>query len=257
MEFESNVENQEGIGIDDVFQAPESAPQGGDGPSLAEVLGQDTAQQAPPEQGAEQTKVQTEPGWMKARIEKAVQKELARVQQEAENRIRAEYAPFREMLLQQEADKLVSSGKITDPALALQFVKMQKGESIDAPAAKPAKQDPEPEQTQTPAPDPMTEKYGKMLLSQALYIKEQGGPDVMAAYENDPEIQAKVLAMEWDFEDVANHLVSIGAKRKMPPATRTANVGGPKHFSIENMGRDDLNKLDEQLSKGVRVDLRK
>lgn len=251
------VEELEGNWDNDGSTAPEGTPQDGEGQSLEEILSQGSDQQAPPPKDAEQPKDKSEPGWMKARIEKAVQKELSRVKQETEAAIRAEYAPIREMLYQQEADKLVSSGKITDPALALQFVKMQKGAPAAEETPKPAPKERAQEEQETHTRDPMTEKYGKMLYSQARLIKEQGGPDVLAAFEKDPAIKAKVLSMEWDFEDVANYLDANPSKRTMPPTARAANAGGASRVNIENMGKDDLAKLNAQLEKGVRVDLRK
>lgn len=268
-----DTEMHEGSALDGVELAPENALQDEPaGHSLEEVLAmqQDNAEQTKSTETAPvepQGKEKSEPGWIKGRINEGVRKEVARIRGELEATLRAEYEqqlrPMREALLDRQADDLVASGKITDKAMALDYLRMQHG----LPAVESAQSSEQPrnekgqfvprQPQQNTEPDTETQQYGQMLFAQAKAIQAAGGPNVMAAYEKDAEIRQRILSREWDFSDVAQHLRQRDAGSSAPPPIRAANSQGPTSKQIMDMTDEEFDRLNAQLGKGARVDLRK
>lgn len=235
--------------------------------TLADVVGSTNEQQPVVEADvtAEQPP-QTEPGWMKKRVGAAVNKAVA----EAEARLRAEYeaqlAPFREMQLEAEADKLVADGVITKREVAFEFVRNRRG--------LPAKAEPTPATPSTPPrdeqgrfvaknpePNAAVKQRANMLFAQAGNIKDATGVDVMAIYNSDPDVKAKVLSGEWDFTNV---LMQYKAEEPAdapahtaPAPVRSANGIGMGGVDIRHMSGEQFRKLNEFLASGGRVDVRK
>lgn len=264
-----NAENFEGIALDGEALAPESILQdeATTAPSLEEVLADSAAQEQAPEDTDKPAKGKeaSEPGWIKGRIEAGIRKEAARIRAEVEEALRAEYEqqlrPLREAELDRQAEALVSNGQIADKALALEFLRLKQGLAPDQPAPQQprnekgqfvAKEDP----PNTP-PDDDTQQYGAMLFAQAKAILAAGGPDVMAAFQEHPEIKQRVLSREWDFSDVARFLGQAASANDMPRPTRNTGTGGTVRKQILDMTDAEFDRLNEQLGKGTRVDMRK
>lgn len=273
-----DTEMPEGSAPDGVELAPENMQaEGESGQSLEEVLSQqgDThaVEAATDESAAEpQGKDKTEPGWIKGRIEAGVRREAARIRAEVAAEIRAEYEqqlqPMREAILSRQADDLVASGKITDKALALEYLRMQQGMPAvqpEQPSAPPrndkgqfAPRQPQQRQQENTAPDDTdTTQHAQMLFAQSKAILAAGGPDVMAAYRDNPEVRQRILNREWDFSDAAKYLRQQGEGNEAPPPIRTANGHGNTRKQIMDMSDDEFDRLNAQLGKGARVDLRK
>ena len=219
-------------------------------PTLSDVLGTEAV--STPEQGPAQTEEPKEAGWIKTRIQKGVEKELAAV----EARIRAEYeaqfAPMRDAYMAQEADKLVASGKIADREMALEYLKLRGGQ----PVTKQAPQQPRDEQgrfTAQPANNDAQQR-ARDLYTQSQTIKKATGVDVMAIYNTDPEIRQKVLSGEWDFGDV---YASANQPDRPPAPVRSANGSGVGNANFRKMSSADLAKVNAMLESGGRIDMRR
>ena len=90
------------------------------------------------------------------------------------------------------------------------------------------------------------------LITQARTIWAVANQDVMALYNTDPEIRARILRGEWDFIDVWKQLQPA----QLPPVpVRSAN-GGVGAMNIGGMNDQQFEKLNEMLKRGAKVDMR-
>ena len=90
------------------------------------------------------------------------------------------------------------------------------------------------------------------LITQARTIQAIAQADVMALYNTDPEVRARILRGEWDFIDVWKQMQPA----QMPPVpVRTAN-GGVGAMNIGGMNDQQFEKLNEMLKRGAKVDMR-
>ncbi len=90
------------------------------------------------------------------------------------------------------------------------------------------------------------------LITQARTIQAIAQADVMALYNTDPEVRARILRGEWDFIDVWKQMQPA----QMPPVpVRTAN-GGVGTMNIGGMNDQQFEKLNEMLKRGAKVDMR-
>ena len=117
-------------------------------------------------------------------------------------------------------------------------------------------QQPQPAQPvmQQPQQDPSLplKLRAQELITQARTIWVVANQDVMALYNTDPEIRARILRGEWDFIDVWKQLQPA----QLPPVpVRTAN-GGVGAMNIGGMNDQQFEKLNEMLKRGVKVDMR-
>lgn len=201
----------------------------------------------------------SEPGWIKQRVNKAVEKAVAAT----EARMRAEFdkqmAPIREKLLNDEANELVRTGQVKDLETAKELVRYRQGASAQSPAPEKSKEQPRNAQGQfAPKEDPATSARIGMLQHQADRIKSSGGPDVIEAFRNDKEIQQAVISGEMDFYDVAEQLKAKPAQRKPPAPTRASNgVNGVGPDSIWAMTDEQFAKMDKRLDEGVRFTIKR
>ena len=90
------------------------------------------------------------------------------------------------------------------------------------------------------------------LITQARTIQAVANTDVMALYNTDPEVRARILHGEWDFIDVWKQLKPV---QTPPVPVRTAN-GGVGAMNIGGMNDQQFDKLNEMLKRGVKVDMR-
>ena len=238
--MDQSVENMDqGIVLDDAVQAPEEQPQG---ESLSEIT-EEVQQPAEPEAPAK------EPGWIRGRIDKAVSKAV----KEAEARVAAQYeamlAPIRESVLDRQAEDLVRAGEFKSLDTAKEYLRLKSG------APQPAEQiQPSVPQSQPQAVDPVSRAKADVLLRQAEKIKANRGLDVMAVYNQNPDVQEKILSGEWDFYDVAE---AMGQRRTPLAPVRSPNGIGVNAVSIQNMSEDQFKRLQANLASGRKYDLRK
>ena len=229
------------------------------GEALSAIMTDESAQQQT--QADDNTPPTKEPGWIKGRINKAVEKAVA----EAEARVRAEYeqmlAPIRESVLERQAQELVASGEFKTLAIAKEYLSLKGGMPAQA-TEQTEEQHTEQNRDQNgrfasrakQGEDPELNARADILARQARKIKTNRGLDVMEAFNADPDIKQKVLSGEWDFYDVAD---SMGNQRTVSAPARSANGGGVSGVSIKNMSAEQFRKLNENLASGRRYDVRK
>ena len=90
------------------------------------------------------------------------------------------------------------------------------------------------------------------LITQARTIQAVAQTDVMALYNTDPEVRARILRGEWDFIDVWKQMKPV---QQPPVPVRTAN-GGVGAMNIGGMNDQQFEKLNEMLKRGAKVDMR-
>ena len=111
---------------------------------------------------------------------------------------------------------------------------------------------------QTPAPVQQSAENMELklraqeLITQARTIQTVAQTNVMALYNTDPEVRARILNGEWDFIDVWKQMQPA---QTPPVPVRTAN-GGAGAMSIGSMNDQQFEKLNEMLMRGAKVDMR-
>ena len=119
-------------------------------------------------------------------------------------------------------------------------------------AAAPQQQEMQPVTPQTEENATELQLRAQELITQARTIWAIAHVDVMALYNTDVEVRARVLKGEWDFIDVYKAMKPVAA----PPApVRSAN-GGVGGMNISGMSGNQFDKLNEMLSRGMKVDMR-
>lgn len=205
-----------------------------------------------------------EPGWIKQRVSAAVDKAVA----EAEARVAARYeamlAPMRESLMDREAQELVASGEFKTLERAKEYVRLKNGipvtqDGVKTEPSAPAR-DAQGRFTKAEPPeksnDPVTQARADLLARQAQKIMNAQGVDVMSAFKNDPNIQAKVLSGEWDFYDVAQEMTSRAGGRAPAPVYSPNGMGSPAGLSVASMTDEQFERLNQSLASGRRYDMR-
>lgn len=220
----------EGIGQDDAAQAPENQ-----GISLEDAVA-DAGQQ-------EATK--SEPGWIKKRVETAVEKRLAEVESRIRNEYEARMAPMQDAMFEREADKLVDEGEFKSRDRALEYIRLKNNAPQSKPAFSPARDE---KGKFVPPQDDGVEARAQMLYAQAESIRETSGIDVMEIYNTDPEVKRRVATGEWTFIDVFKSLPE--ARGRIPSPTRSANNGSLADVNILKMSAAQRDKLNDTLAKG-------
>ena len=211
------------------------------------------AEEEPQEKGA------SEPGWIKKRVDKAVQKAIAETEARMQAMFDAQMAPIREKLLEDEANKLVKNGTVKDLETARELVRYRQGQS-PAPAQTQDEGQPRNEKGQfTPKQDgrdPVIQKQIDMLQHQADRIKAAGGPDVISEFQNNEEIHDKVIKGEMDFYDVAEQM-KAAPKKKPPAPMRSPNgASGSEKSTIASMSDEQFEKFEKKVSSGVRYSVK-
>lgn len=204
-----------------------------------------------------------EPGWIKQRVSAAVDKAVA----EAEARVAARYeamlAPMRESLMDREAQELFASGEFKTLERAKEYVRLKNGVPAQQESAKTEPQKSAPERDaqgrfvrQEQPDDPVTQAKADLLARQAQKIMNTQGVDVMTAFQNDPDVQAKVLSGEWDFYDVAQELTGRAGRRAPAPVYSPNSAGNQAGLSVANMSDEQFDRLNQSLASGRRYDMR-
>lgn len=223
--------------------------------TLADVIGATTEQQ--PDETATAEMPNTEPGWMRKRIDAAVRK----ANSELEAKLRAEYdaqlAPLREAQLERDADKLVADGKIADRDMALEYLRATRGmQSAPEAPTKTVQRDDQGRFVST-KPDAAAQQKAAELVAQANTIFQSTGVDVMELYNTNPEIRQKVIKGEWSFVDVYKNTRETPAAPATPSPMRSANSMGIGQMDIRKMSSNQLAQLNAMLESGVKIDARK
>lgn len=206
-----------------------------------------------------------EPGWIRNRIDKAVNKAVA----ENTARMQAEFdrqlAPIRESMLDREAQMLVEAGEFKSKERALEYCRLKNGmpaiapeSSMDKPVRDSNGRFAKADSAAPGAPDPTQQAQANLLARQAQRIKSKTGLDVMQLFNSDPEIQRNVLSGEWDFYDVAEEM-KLGSRRSNAPMPIRTSGGasGNVDMTIANMTDEQFAKLQANLASGHRYDMRK
>lgn len=195
----------------------------------------------------------TEPGWIKKRVNKAVEKAVA----ETERRMTAEFerqmAPIREKMLNDEAKALVQQGEFKSVERAKEYLQLKQG-MTPAPVSE---QQPRNEQGRfAPKNDPVIEARIELLANQADKIKDKTGIDVMAEFNSDLEIKNAVLSGEMDFYEVAEQMKQSPKKR--PPAPMRSPNGASNVITnpIMDMSDEQFRKLNQRLDEGARISMK-
>lgn len=214
---------------------------------LTDVSVADDAQQAQGEpissvteetQGEAEQNEPKDAGWFKQRIAHAVNKAVAETQaklQEYERQIQE----LQSERLERQAQELVSSGEFKSLDRAKEYLQLKGGRV----------EEPQQPQNEEPEVDPVVQAKADMLAKQAAKIKASRGIDVMAAYNQDPDIQRRLASGEWDFYDVAD---SLESKPKAPAPVRNANGARNEPVSISKMTDKQWKELNRRIDSGGR-----
>ena len=198
----------------------------------------------------------SEPGWIKQRVQKAVDKAVAQALAAQQEQFNKQMAPIIAKMQEDEAQELVRSRKIADIETAREFVRLKNGQSTEPRVeAKPRNEQGQFVSKEQIAHNAKIEAKVDMLAKQADKIKANGGPDVMALFEKDPDIKKKVIDGEMDFYDVADMMKKT--KKKPPTPSRSPNGSGNiTSNAFANMSSKQFERIERKLDEGVRYTMR-
>lgn len=212
----------------------------------------------------------SEPGYVRKRVDEAVQKARAderlkvraeydaEFDQRVEEQLNKRMAPVLERLVEMDAKELVASGAVKDIETARELARYRQGVK-SAPVADKEQQRNEKGQFTSGQKndDPETSTRIKMLRHQADAIKARGGPDVIAEFQNNPRVKQKVISGEFDFYDVAEQMK---APKKRPPAPMRSPNGATNTGDINpimEMSDKEFEKLERRVQSGARIRMTK
>ena len=203
----------------------------------------------------------SEPGWIKKRVEKAVSKAVAQTRAEMQAMFDQQMAPIREKMLNDEARELVRQGEFKSLERAKEYLQLKQGQPVAA-SSTPSAGSAQPRQANgqyAPKEDPATSARIEMLKHQADRIKGNKGPDVIAEFQNNPEIKQKVINGEMDFYDVADYLKQKPSRRRPPSPMRSPNgaSGNNNPNAIDSMSDEQFDRMEKRISEGARIRLSK
>lgn len=198
------------------------------------------------EQPQEEAPAPSEPGWIRKRIDKAVDKAVAAAEQRVAAQYEAVLTPLRNQLIENEAKELVGSGEFKSLERAKEYLQLKNGITPTV-TPQPARDE---QGRFTKGIDPAVQAQADFLTKQANKIKANRGIDVMAAYNANEEYREKILSGEWDFYDVAD---AMSTRRKTPSPMRSPNgASGEERSSVASMTSEEFRKLNENLEAGKR-----
>jgi hypothetical protein len=198
-----------------------------------------------------------EPGWIKGRINKAVEKAVAETEARLTKHYEEMLAPIRASVMERQAQELVDSGEFKSIEMAKEYIALKNGVPYSPAQPEQQKQEPARDSQGRFAPheqnnEPVDQR-ADFLAKQANKIKSRYGIDVMETFNSDSEVKGKILSGEWDFYDV---LEEMNNERKPTAPVRSSN-GGVSQVDIFEMSDAQWKKLNENLSMGRRYDMRK
>lgn len=210
------------------------------------------------EEPAEQPQEQqaSEPGWIKKRVDKAVNKAVAEALAKQKAEFEEQMAPIREKLLTDEAKELVRQGEFKSLDRAKEYLRLKQG----MPAAQTGSDEQEQPRNANgqfaPKEDPTLSVRVNMLAHQADAIKAKGGPDVIAEFKNNKEINEKVKSGEMDFYDVAEYMKQPKAKKPPAPMRSPNGASNRTPTVFDNMSDEQFDRLEKRIKEGARYSLR-
>lgn len=199
----------------------------------------------------------SEPGWMKKRIGKAVEKAVRETEARMQAMFEQQMKPIREKMIEDEAQELVRSRKVADIETARELVRYRQGQAASAPQEKEQVERPRNDRGQFVSQQQAVEEARTQarideLSKQADKIKAAGGPDVIKEFTENPDIKRRVVSGELDMYDVAR-LMKKGNRAKPPTPTRSPNGATnvtPNAFA--NMSSKQFARFEKQLDDGGR-----
>lgn len=212
-------------------------------------------EQAPAEEQPKEEPKATEPGYVKRRIDKAVQKAIAETEARMNARFEQQMAPIRERMLTDEARELVRQGEFKSIERAKEYLQLKQG---IAPQTAPTAPQPRNEQGQfTPKQaDAGQSTRINMLAHQAAKIKDSRGIDVMKEFNTNPEVKQRIISGEADFYDIVEEMSKAPKKPPAPMRSPNGASGTNQPNAIESMSKEQFARLEKRISEGARYNLR-
>lgn len=187
---------------------------------------------------------------------------------EAETKWANERKEYQERIARYEAEDLKREAKEfaqknnMPENIALEYLTMKKGQGL------PATEQPRDDSGRfTQSREPVEQNAGDSdvraravsLIAQAeAYEKISDGAvtkdAILDAYQNDSEVQQKVLSGEWDFTDIGRHL---NGGSRAPKVARTASGGQIQASYFSGMSTEDFARFNERIRQGAVFDARR
>ena len=224
--------------------------------SLDSIIENDEEEQEPAAEP--ETQGTSEPGWIKQRVNKAVEKAVRETEARMQAMFDQQMAPLREKMLNDEAKELVRQGEFKSLDRAKEYLQLKQGIT---PTQTPVPQEqPRNDQGQfAPKQEAGTSTRVDMLAHQADAIKERTGFDVIEVFTNDEDIKQKVISGEMDFYDVAEMMKEESKPSRRPPAPmRSPNgaSGSVQPNAIQNMSDEQFERMERKIREGARYSLK-
>lgn len=260
MNEETMVENIDNEQADDTLEENVVEEEQDESESLDSLTGDGNGgEEAPddePEQPAQQSA--TEPGWIKKRVEKAVSRAVAETEARMQAMFDQQMAPIRAKMMEDEAQALVRSRKVSDIETARELVRLRNGQPAAEQSTQSAEQPRQANGQFASKSDPATEKQIAMLKHQANKIRSAGGPDVLAEFRENEEIKQKVIKGEMDFYDVRDYMNSQKtSKKRAPSPMRSPNgASGKNPNAIDTMSDEQFDRMEKRIKEGARYTLK-
>lgn len=210
-------------------------------------------EEAPAEEPEKPEKQGTsEPGWIKQRVQKAVDKALAEQEAKLTAMFEERMRPIREKMIEDEAQELVRSRKVADIETARELVRFRQGQAPAPKAEQPRSENGQFAPKNNTDSDPATMAKIDMLKHQAERIRANGGPDVIAEFTSNKEIHDAVINGQMDFYDVAEQM-RTEPKKKPPAPMRSPNgASGSEKSTIASMSSEQFERLERKIKEGAR-----
>lgn len=243
--FEGGAADEPGVSVEE-FMAEENGEQ------VDEPAADDQPEEEQSESGEEDNAgtAKQEPGYVKRRIEKAVDKAIEEVNAQWQAKFDAFMKPFQEKMIEDEAQQLVKDRKVADIETARELVRYRKGQPAQQPSV-PQEQPREANGQFAAKEDPVISARIDILSHQADRIKETMGLDVMAEFDKNAEIKQAILNGEMDFYEVAEQMQARPQRKRPPSPMRSPNgVNGQINNPIMQMSDEQFDRLVERVRKG-------
>lgn len=219
--------------------------------------GQAADEQDEPEQTTDAPKAKEEPGYVKGRIEKAVEK-VRKEYESVLNPLREQISALQGRLLKADAQELVKKGEFRSVETAEEYLRLKQGlpaSTIEEPKGQPRNANGQFAPKQDANGDAATQARIDMLKHQASQIKAKTGVDVIKAFNENPDIKKRIIAGEVDFYDVADEIGKQPKRGKPPAPMRSPNgaaTSQPRN-AIEEMSDEQFERLEARVKKGARI----
>lgn len=146
-------------------------------------------------------------------------------------------------------------------ALATRLARMELGLPAQA-AQEPSQPQRDPAtgrfvKNDAPAANNDAQARAQFLYDQAETIKRATGFDAMALFGSDPEVQKAVLSGQKDFADIAKEYGGTPTAKRTPSPVRTSGEGQVVARSFKDMTDEQFDALQDKLSHGRYIDLRR